>query len=288
MTSLLSVNLQYLTERTHKVLICIQDFSSQLWPEKCHFYLQVIKYLGFIFNHYGHLPNPANVAAIQCIPLPSNVSSLRSFLGLVSFYGSFLPSLHQIKVPLNKLLTEDIKWTWPVDWKQSFEKIKASLNSDVLLTYFDPTQKIVVAADASSHGGEEVISHIFADKSEKAIMHACSQIPDTRWMQLQHLEALALIFFFFFLLWRNFTRCYLGAASHSWQTTSHYCQYLAWKKEFQCTQLVDYNAGQSSYWDMILTCSTTRLQNLVWLMPCHVSSVCNQSQMMTLLLLPST
>ena len=82
-----------------------------------------------------------------------------------------------------------------------------------------------------------------------------------------------------FLLWRNFTRCYSGTTSRSWQTTSHYCQHFARKRELQCTQLVDNNAGQSSYWDMISTYSTARLQNLVWLMPCHVSSVGNQSQM---------
>ena len=95
---------------------------------------------------------------------PSDLSSLPSFLGLVSHYGSFLTSLHQIKAPLSKLLTKDIKWTWPVDGQQSFEKIKASLNSDLRLAYFDPTQKIVRAADASSHGMGAVVSHIFADK----------------------------------------------------------------------------------------------------------------------------
>ena len=107
---------------------------------------------------------PTNVAGIQHMPPPSDISGLCSFLGLVSHYGSFLPSPHQIKAPLNKLLTKYIKWT--------FENIKASLYSDLLLTYFDPTQKRAVVADASSHGVEAVTSHISADKSEKAIMHA--------------------------------------------------------------------------------------------------------------------
>ena len=92
----------------------------------------------------------------------------------------YLLSLHQIEAPINKLLNKDIKWTWPVDCQQSFKKIKASLNSDLLHTYFDPTQKIVVAADASSHGVGAMISHIFADKPEKAIMHADRSLTSTK------------------------------------------------------------------------------------------------------------
>ena len=75
---------QDLTEQTNKVLTHIQDFGFQLRPEKCHFHLQAIKYLGFIFNRYGRCPDPANEAAIQHIPPSSDISSLHSFLGLMS------------------------------------------------------------------------------------------------------------------------------------------------------------------------------------------------------------
>ena len=159
---------QELTERISRVLTCIQDFGFQLRPEKCHFYLPFIKYLGFICDRQGHRPDPANVAAIQYMPLSSDISSLRAFLGLVSYYGSFLPSLHQIKAPL-KLLTKDTKWSWPIDCQKSFDKIKSLIKSDL---HFDPNKKIVVAADASNHGMGAVISHTFTDGTEKAIMHA--------------------------------------------------------------------------------------------------------------------
>ncbi|BHF71214.1 hypothetical protein SprV_0401426900 [Sparganum proliferum] len=65
------------------------------------------------------------------------------------------------------------------------------LNSDLLLTHYDPMLRIVVAADASNHGVRAVIP----DGSEKAIMHVsrtltpaeknCGQIDN---------EALALVF----------------------------------------------------------------------------------------------
>ena len=201
---------QELTERISRVLTCIQDFGFQLWPEKCHFYLPSIKYLGFIFDRQGRRPDPDNVAAIQYMPPPSDISSLRVFLGLVSYYGSFLPSLHQIKAPLNKLLTKDTKWSWPIDCQKSFDKIKSLIKSDLLLTHFDLNKKIVVAADASNHGVGAVISHTFTDGTEKAIMHAARSLtPAERNYSQVEKEALALIFavkkFHKMLFGRHFT-----------------------------------------------------------------------------------
>ena len=166
---------QDVREQTNKVQTRIQDFGFQLWLEKCHFYLQANKYLGFIFNSYGHHPNPTNVAAIQRMPPPSDISSLHSFLGLMSNYGSFRPSLHQIKAPLNQLLTKDIKWTWPVDCQQSFKKIKASLNSNLQLIFWPNSEDSSSSWCLKSWCGNSDFSH-FCFQIRKGY-HACSQIP---------------------------------------------------------------------------------------------------------------
>ena len=200
---------QELTKRISRVLTCIQDFGFQLRPEKCHFYLPSIKYLGFIFDRQGCRRDPGNVAAIQYIPPSSDISSLHAFLGLVSYDGSFLPSLHQIKAPLNKQLTKDTKWSWPIDCQKSFYKIKSLIKSDLLLTHFDPNKKIVVASDASNHGVGAVISHTFNDGTEKAMQAARSQIHAERNYSQVEKEALALIFavkkFHMMLFGRHFT-----------------------------------------------------------------------------------
>ena len=53
-------------------------FPASTW--KVSFYLQAIKYLGFIFDLYGRRLDPANVAAIQRMPPQSDVSSFAHFL----------------------------------------------------------------------------------------------------------------------------------------------------------------------------------------------------------------
>ncbi|KER23243.1 hypothetical protein T265_08815 [Opisthorchis viverrini] len=47
------------------------------------------KYLGFIIDEHGRRPDPENIESIKRIPAPTDVASLRSFLGLV--YGKLSP-----------------------------------------------------------------------------------------------------------------------------------------------------------------------------------------------------
>ncbi|BHF62582.1 hypothetical protein SprV_0200556400 [Sparganum proliferum] len=129
------------------------------------------------------------------MPAPKNVSQLRSFLGLISYYSSFLPSLHDVRAPLNRLLQKDAPWCWSPDCEKAFAQLKSMLSSDLLLTHYDPTLPIVVAADASNHGVGAVISHTFPDGSEKAIMHASRTLTpaEKNYGQIEK-EALALVF----------------------------------------------------------------------------------------------
>ncbi|BHF70642.1 hypothetical protein SprV_0301369500 [Sparganum proliferum] len=184
-----------LQNRVCAVLERVQEYGFRLRADKCQFFLDSIKYLGFVFDVNGRHPDPENIRAIQRMPVPKNVSQLRSFLGFISYYSSFLPSLHDVRAPLNRLLQKDATWCWSPDCKKAFVQLKSMLSSDLLLTHYDPTLTIVVAADASNHGVGVVISHTFPDGSEKAIMHASRTLTPAEKNHGQiEKEALALVF----------------------------------------------------------------------------------------------
>ncbi|XP_038106552.1 uncharacterized protein K02A2.6-like [Culex quinquefasciatus] len=139
----------------------IQDFGFRLKIEKCKFYMTEVKYLGHIINQNGIRTDPGKVSAISQMPPPKNLTELRSFLGAVNYYAKFIKEMHQLRRPLDLLLKKDAKWAWSDDCQRSFERFKELLKSDLMLTHYNPTLDIIVAADASQTGIGATIRHRF-------------------------------------------------------------------------------------------------------------------------------
>ena len=70
-------------------------------------------------------------------PILLNVSQLRSFLGLLNYYGKFLPHLSSVLAPLYVLLN-DSSWYWGKEQEEAIKKSKELLISATVLTHFDP------------------------------------------------------------------------------------------------------------------------------------------------------
>ena len=107
--------------------------------------------------------------ALREAPIPRNVTELRSYLGLLSYYSRFLPNLSAKLAPLYLLLKQDQPWKWSVAQDTAFTKSKELLTSSRLLVYFDSKLDIVLACDASAYGIGAVLSHRMPDGQEKPI-----------------------------------------------------------------------------------------------------------------------
>ncbi|CAH8670750.1 unnamed protein product [Schistosoma haematobium] len=186
---------QELMRRLDVVLTKISQAGFQLQKEKCEFLLESVKYLGYIFDKDGRRPDPDNINAIKNMPRPTEVTTLRSFLGMIGYYSMFVPQMYKLRQPLNQLLMANTTWHWTKECQDSFDEIKRILSSKLLLTHYNPKLEIIVAADASNYGIGAVISHRFPDGKEKPIAHASRTLnsAERKYSQIEK-EGLALVF----------------------------------------------------------------------------------------------
>ena len=76
--------------------------------------------------------------AVSNWPTPTNVSEVRSFLGLASFYRKFVHHFASIATPLHQLTKAEAPWQWREDHEhKAFCMLKEALTSAPLLVLPD-------------------------------------------------------------------------------------------------------------------------------------------------------
>ena len=193
-----------------EVFARLERHGIRMKKGKCYFMRNSVEYLGHRIDATGLHALPDKLEAIQNTPEPTNVPELRSFLGLLNYYGRFIPNLSTIIHPLNSLLQHNARWQWAEGCRKAFLQAKETLTSSHLLVHYDPAQPLRLAADASAYGIGAVISHVMKDGTERPIAYASRTLSPTErnYAQLEK-EALALIFgikkFHQYLFGRHFT-----------------------------------------------------------------------------------
>ncbi len=105
----------------NEVLSRLEKHGFRLKQEKWRFLAHSVEYLGHRIDKEGISALPRKVEAITNAPHPTNVTELRSFLGLIKYYGKFIQNLATLLYPLNQLLQANKKWEWTTDCTQSFQ-----------------------------------------------------------------------------------------------------------------------------------------------------------------------
>ena len=101
---------------------CIEKNLVLNW-EKSHFMVSQGIVLGHINSEKRIEVDKAKIDLISKLPSPTNVKTVRQFLGHAVFYKRFIMDFS--KTPLYKLLKKDAKFIWYVDCQKSFEELKA-------------------------------------------------------------------------------------------------------------------------------------------------------------------
>ncbi|XGW34211.1 hypothetical protein V3C99_018216 [Haemonchus contortus] len=196
--------------RLREMLKRLREAGFKLKREKCEFLKEEMELLGHIVDGQGIRPSPKKVQAMLNMPEPKNLKEVESFLGMVQYYGKFIPNLSTLAAPLNGLRKKGVAFRWEEAQRNAVKQIKQRLTEVDVLTHYDPQIPVVLATDASEYGIGAVIYHKMPDGKEKVIAYASRTLTkeERNYSQIEK-EALGIVYgvekFNQFLYGRKFT-----------------------------------------------------------------------------------
>ena len=125
--------------------------------DKCDFFPRAIKYLGYIVEEGAIRPNPKKIEALRNAKIPTNVSEVRSLLGLAGFYRQFIPHYSAKAEPLTRLTKKDIPFAWTDEQTRAVAALLEGLEEQVLANP-EVEERFKLETDASDTGIGAVLS----------------------------------------------------------------------------------------------------------------------------------
>jgi len=107
-------HLEELFKRLHKV-------NMKIHPKKCEFVVTSVVYLGHKILRNGIMAHWAKVIAILEMPNPTDIHTLKNFIGLCNYYRIYVQIFNIIIHPLYALLKKDVAWTWSDEAQEAFK-----------------------------------------------------------------------------------------------------------------------------------------------------------------------
>ncbi|KAJ8396684.1 hypothetical protein AAFF_G00015220 [Aldrovandia affinis] len=102
--------------------------------------------------------DPAKITAVRDWPPPTNVSDLRSFLGLASYCRRYVQDFATIAKPLHRLTDRGQPYVWDDPCAQAFNALQTALITAPVLAYPDANRPFVLDTDSSNVGVGAVLS----------------------------------------------------------------------------------------------------------------------------------
>ena len=177
-----------------QVLNHIEKAGLYLKRSKYVFMAPSVVYLRHRIDSEALNPVAEKVKAVQDAPCPCNVTELKSYLGLLSYYGIFLPNLSTTLTPLYLLLQSSARWHWKYLQEVAFEASKRMLTSSKVLVHLDFSKELLLSCDASPYGIGAVLSHKFPDETEKPIEFVSCTLSPAEQSYSQMEEGLVCVF----------------------------------------------------------------------------------------------
>ncbi|CAN6698251.1 unnamed protein product [Malus baccata var. baccata] len=157
---------------------CIKTNLVLNW-EKCHFMVKQGIVLGHLISNRGIEVDKAKIDAIEKLPPPTNVKSVRSFLGHAGFYRRFIKDFSKISRPLCNLLAKDAPFVFDEACLKAFKKLKTLLTTTSIIATPNWSLSFELMCDASDYAVGAVLGQR-KDKLPQIIYYASRTLNDAQ------------------------------------------------------------------------------------------------------------
>ena len=136
-------------ERLEAVFQRLRWANLKLKPSKCKLFQLKVKFLGSVVSEKGIEPDPDKLTAISEWPVPENLTEVRAFVGLASYYRRHVEGFSDIAKPLSELTKKNQPFLWGPEQQSAFDKLKYCLTHYPVLAPPIPGGKYIIDTDAS-------------------------------------------------------------------------------------------------------------------------------------------
>jgi len=155
---IMACSFELLVERFATVLDRLRAANLKLNCRKCSLFRRKVSFLGHIISAAGIEVQPEKTEIVNNWPVPANLTELRSFLGLASYYRRFICGFSIIAAPLYLLMRKGHHFHWDIEQQEAFDELKTRLTTAPVLASPCSTETYYLDTEASEFGLGVVLS----------------------------------------------------------------------------------------------------------------------------------
>ncbi|KAK2140620.1 hypothetical protein LSH36_1289g00082 [Paralvinella palmiformis] len=127
---------------------------------KCKFFQSSVEFFGSIFSEHGVSPDPKKVKSVRDAPRPTDKRQVKYILGMANYVQIYIPGLASLVKPIRELTRKNSLFEWTSECEDAWLKLKDSLTSDTVMSYFNHKLETELVVDASPHGVGAILTQI--------------------------------------------------------------------------------------------------------------------------------